>query len=201
MCSAFRKDTDDRIAPTVEEHHGEGDVRRRPPWRRERRANERDLGPVERDDSETEAGHGPEQLVDDDVVRCDPADPVERGKRGEEVTRDPVPAERADQSVREEALSGETSTRSYARILLGVQGVEQGASDQVGRPDHGRRVDQEPPCDASDRETDLHGKIQIHQRRDWNVTHELSRHDQKPLVRKVLGLMVEHALNGNDIRL
>ena len=59
---------------TIEEHHGEGDVRRRPPRSCEWGANECNLRPVKGEDGETEAGHGSEQLVDDDVVRLNPGD-------------------------------------------------------------------------------------------------------------------------------
>jgi hypothetical protein len=64
-----------------------------------------------------------------------------------------------------------------------VQGVEKRAQDQVGRPDHGGRGDEEATRDTTDREAD-----------------ELGGHDDHPLVREVVALAIEHALHSDDVR-
>lgn len=50
-----------------------------------------------------------------------------------------------------------------------MQSVEQGAADEIDRPNHGWRLDQETPQDPT----------------DWE-TNELSRHNNKPLVYKTI---------------
>jgi hypothetical protein len=65
-----------------------------------------------------------------------------------------------------------------------VQSIEQRTVDQVGGPDHRRRLDQESASNTADGETD-----------------DLCGHDHQPLVSKVGVLVVIHALDGYDIGL
>ena len=67
-------------------------------------------------------------------------------------------------------------------VVLRVERVEERAEHQVGGPDHRRRCDEEAARDTADRETD-----------------KLRGHDNHPLVRKVVRLVVEHALHGDDV--
>lgn len=59
-------------------------------WCSERRANIRNLGPVESDNGHAQPMDVAKHLVDLDVVRCDPADPREVGEGLEKVAREEV---------------------------------------------------------------------------------------------------------------
>lgn len=82
-----------------------------------------------------QAARVPEQLVHDDIVRDDPAHPVEVRERGEDVVGEPIPAERTDEHVEEEAFAADACARADAGVLLLVEGVEERAGDQVRGPD------------------------------------------------------------------
>ena len=138
-----------------EEHEPDRDVRRGPPRRREGRADVRDLRPVEGDERHPEAGVVPEQLVDHDVVRRDPAHPVEVAERLEDVAGEEEPDEGAEEGVEEEPLARDASAVPDPSVLLRVQRVEERTGHQICRPDHGGRCDEETSCDAPDGEPDL----------------------------------------------
>lgn len=93
-----------------------------------------------------------------------------------------TPDETTQEHIREEPLTGDTTTVTNTSILLRMERVEQSASDQVHGPDHRRWSDQETTHDTTD------GKA-----------NELSRHYDKPLVREVVRLVVVYSLDGNDI--
>ena len=76
-----------------------------------------------------------EQLVDNDVVRDNPADPVEERECLEYVPGEEIPARRAEEGVEEEPFTADTPTVTHTGIHLGVQGVEEGACHEVGGPD------------------------------------------------------------------
>ena len=118
-----------------------------------------DLRPVECEDGHSQSGGSAEQLVDNDVVRDNPADPVEVRERAEEVAGEEVPTERADEDVEEEPLAGDTAAGSHAGVVLGVKGVEQRAGDQVGGPDHRGRLHQEAASDTTDGEPNLYTDV------------------------------------------
>ena len=140
---------------TEEKDHSRCDVRLGPPGCSERGADIRDLTPVKRDDRHSEPGHCAEELIGDDIVWSDPADPVEVRQRLERIPRKPVPAERAEECVSEEPLAGDTAARAHACILLRVQSVEERARHKVGGPDHRLGLYKEPTGDAANRESDL----------------------------------------------
>ena len=140
---------------TEEKDHPRRDIRLSPPGCSERRADIRNLTPVERDDGHSKARHGAEELVDNDVVRSDPTDPVEVRQRLERISRQPVPAERAEECVGKEPLAGDTAARAHACILLRVQGVEERAGDEIGGPNHRLGLYKEPAGDAANRKSDL----------------------------------------------
>jgi hypothetical protein len=123
-------------------------------------------------------------LVDDDVVRDDPTDPVEDGKSGEEVVGEEIPAEGAEEGIGEEAFTRDTTAITNTGVLLRVKGVEEGAGDEIGGPDHGRRLNEEATCDTTD------GKA-----------NELGGHDKQPLIAKVVRLIVVDALDGHNVSL
>ena len=74
------------------------------------------------------------QLVDYDVVRDDPAHPVEEREGLEDVSGEEVPARRGEESVEEEPLAADTSAITHASVVLGVQSVEQRTCHKVCRP-------------------------------------------------------------------
>ena len=127
---------EDRGEDPEEEHEAGRDVRRRPPWGCERGADVRDLRPVEGDERHSEAGVVAEELVDNDVLGRNPADPVEEREGLEDVAGEEVPAEGSQEHVGEEAFTGDTTARTHAAVVLRVQGVEESASDEVRGPDH-----------------------------------------------------------------
>lgn len=76
-----------------------------------------------------------EHLVDRDIVRGDPADPREVTQSLEEVPREEVPGEGAEERIDEEALSGYSTTVTHASISLCVEGVEKSTCDEIVGPD------------------------------------------------------------------
>jgi hypothetical protein len=91
-----------------------------------------------------------------------------------------LPREGAEEGAEEEALARDAAAGALAGEVLGVEGVEEGAGDEVGRPDwggdrsegvcmrgrtHGRGRDEEAADDAAEGEA-----------------HELGGHDDEPLV-------------------
>ena len=75
------------------------------------------------------------KLVDDDVVGDDPANEGEVGESGKEVVGDEVPDRRAGKGDEEEPLTAHTATVTDTSVCLCVQGVEEGADHELGRPD------------------------------------------------------------------
>lgn len=138
-----------------EEHDGGGDVGLCPPGSGEGRTNESDLRPVEGEDGHAEPRGLSEELVDDDVLRCDPAYPAEEREGLEEVAGEEVPEEGADEDVEEEPLTGDTAAGTDTGVLLRMEGVEQCAGDQIGGPDHGRGLHQKATSNTTNGETNL----------------------------------------------
>lgn len=108
----------------VEEHEAEGDVGLGPPGGGKRGPDVCNLGPIEGDERHAHAVLVSEHLVDGDIVRDNPADPGEVAEGLENVAREEVPKEPAQEAVVEEPLSGDTAARTHASVLLSVQGVE-----------------------------------------------------------------------------
>ena len=75
------------------------------------------------------------QLVDYDVVRNDPAHPVEEREGLEDVSGEEVPARRREETVEEEPLATDTTAVTDTGVDLRVQRVEERTGDQVRRPD------------------------------------------------------------------
>ncbi len=82
-----------RWAPTEEEYHAGGNVSLSPPRGRQRRTDVGNLTPIERDKRHPKARNGPKQLIDDDVLRGNPTNPVRKRKGSENVAREEIPAE------------------------------------------------------------------------------------------------------------
>lgn len=76
----------------------------------------------------------PKELVNDHVCWGDPTNPGEVAQGLKEVTRHKFPQKHSEEGDGEETLARDTPARTNARVVLGMQGVEEGACDQVGRP-------------------------------------------------------------------
>lgn len=76
-----------------------------------------------------------EHLVDGNVVWSNPADPGEVTEGLEEVSGHEVPDCACKPGVEEEPLTTDTSSCTHTSVCLGMEGVEEGTSDEVGRPD------------------------------------------------------------------
>ena len=68
-------------------------------------------------------------------MRGDPTDPGEVRQGGEKIPRQEVPQERRNASVREETLPADAGPLTRSRVLGLMQGIEESAIHQVGRPD------------------------------------------------------------------
>jgi hypothetical protein len=79
----------------------------------------------------------PEEGADGRAARHDPRDPRKVGEGLEEVPGEEVPREGAEEGVEEEALARDAAVGALAGEVLGVEGVEEGAGDEVRWPDWG----------------------------------------------------------------
>lgn len=75
----------------------------------------RDHGPIESEDAHSETAHRAEELVDDNIIGCDPANPAEGTQRSEKIARYPVPTKAARQRDAEELFP-----RNMVPVLLPV---------------------------------------------------------------------------------
>jgi len=76
-----------------------------------------------------------------------------------------TPQEGTQESIKEKSLTADSSAGTNASVLLGMQGVEQSAINEIGGPNHGWRGNKETTGNASNRESD-----------------KLGRHNYKPLI-------------------
>ena len=93
------------------------------------------------------------------MIRRNPADPVKGRQSLEEVARDPIPAERAEERVCKEPFTGYASTCAHAGVYVRVQRIEKCTGDKIRGPDHRWRIHQKSACDAPNREADLEGDL------------------------------------------
>lgn len=110
----------------------------------------------------------------------DPADPREVAEGAEKIARKDVPHCRTSEGNVEESFTTETAPATNTGVLGRVKGVEERARNEIRRPDHRWRLDEETPRNTSDRKPD-----------------QLGGHDNKPLKAKVVSLIVVYALHGN----
>ena len=101
------------------EHERRERVDLRPPRSDERTVHKRDHAPVECQETHAQTGLVPEKLVDDYVVRRNPAYPVEDTERSENVAREPKP-EKASKHGKQEELF----TRDMLRLPFAVVAME-----------------------------------------------------------------------------
>ena len=110
-------------------------------WGDQRAPNVCDHRPVEREDTHAEPRYCPEELIDDDIIGCDPANPIKHAEPSEKITRYPVPEKAAPQNDAKEFFPRHVAPVGLAVAL--VQGVEQRTVNESSRPDHARRPDEE----------------------------------------------------------
>lgn len=60
------------------------------------------------------------ELVDDNIIRRNPAHPVEVTESGEEVPGEEVPTDGSDEDVGEEPLTAEAGTVTNTSVMCGV---------------------------------------------------------------------------------
>lgn len=121
---------------TEEEHEANSNVGDRPPRSSQRRSDVSDLSPIEGNDRHSETGSIPEELVDDDIVGSNPTYPAEYAKSGEKIPWEKVPQTGANEAYREESFSRNTASTTHTSVMLTMECVEEGTSDQIGGPDH-----------------------------------------------------------------
>jgi len=115
----------------------------------------------------------------ENTLLVQPADPREGGQNREDVARQPVVAEHADSSHDKELVA---RPLAGLEIFLLVKSVEESDLDQVGRPDHGRGVDQVATEDTS-----------------HTITDHLSAQAEKKVGKEAKVLAVEDLLDDSDI--
>lgn len=120
---------------TEKEHKTASNIDLGPPRGGKWTADERNLGPIKCDETHSKARRIAEQLVDDDVIWGNPTDPREVRKGLEEVSRNEIPDYAGRPSVEEESLSGYTSAVPHTCVRFCMQRVEEGACDEIIRPD------------------------------------------------------------------
>lgn len=105
------------------------------PGRREKRVRVvRHLAPVEGDGTETQSGLHAEQVVDNLVVRENPAEPGEVGQGREHQPGEPVPDEGTGKDVKEEANTGDFPSIRDS-VGPGMQTFQHSTVGQHLRPD------------------------------------------------------------------
>ena len=140
----------------------------------------RNHGPIKGDEAHSQTRCVTKEGIDGDVVRGDPADPVEPGQGGEDVTGKPVPDKAGGGGDGEEALTGHVFLVPLGIRL--VQGVEQGRVDEGARPDHARWPNEVFPEETGKR-----------------ISHELGGETNHDLVAKTEVLPVEDVLRQQEV--
>src|ERR1700753_2364618 len=96
--------------------------------------NPRDHSPIEGNETHTQASVVAEELIDNNVVRCDPANPVEDAEGSEQISREPVPYEGANEAVKEETFTANVATIGLSPSTMKCG--EEGGVDESARPQH-----------------------------------------------------------------
>ena len=100
-------------------------------------------------------------LVNDHIIWCNPAHPVENTESGEQVAAEPEPVETSEDNQAEELLARDVHGVPLAVVF--VQCAEQSSVHERTRPDHGRLPNQELTSHAGKSETNyLRGEAEHH---------------------------------------
>ena len=103
------------------------------------------LCPVKSEDAHTQAIVDTKELVDDDIIGGDPADPVEVGESGEEIAGKEEEEKGGHAEI--DIVSVATEASAFA-VLFCVEGIEEGAGDQILGPEHTGWPHQEASAEA-----------------------------------------------------
>lgn len=162
---------------------GDGQRRRQPGGHRR---------PVESEGKVTDTLQTRAELVQQQRIAVDPADPRDTGQQGHDVTREPVVGERSGGHQEEEHVARHlpggafvTIVRDTENAVGGVatmEGVEQTGVDQVDGPDHGGRANEEAAKSTGE-----------------TVTNKLGRDDEQETTAKAPGVVVVELLDNDDI--
>lgn len=139
-----------------------------PPGHNERISRPCDLCPVKGENAQAEAVVDTKDLIDHDVVGSDPAYPVEY-RQGSEQVPCPNCQVACEKSFGEERLTGQEEKEEGSKtevykvpvaaesatfaVLLCVEGIQESTGDQILRPEHASRPNQEPPRKTSETKT------------------------------------------------
>ena len=141
--------------------------------------NEGDHTPVESKEAYSNTSEVSEKLVNNHIIWCNPAHPVENTESGEQVAGEPEPAETSENSQAKELLARDVLNVPLAVVF--VQCAEQSTVHERTGPDHG--PNQELTSHAGKSETNhLRGEAEHH------------------LITYVPVLVEIDALSGDDIR-
>lgn len=122
-----------------------------PPRCDEGTIDEGDHAPVKGQETHSKARLIAEELVYNDIVRGNPANPIENAECREDVAREPKPKEAGKHGEDEELLA-----RNMLRLALAVvtvESVEKSGIYERARPEHARWPDKELANNASEGET------------------------------------------------
>lgn len=122
----------------------------RPPRNHQRTPNPRNHRPIKREDTHPEPILDPEQLIEHHIVRRDPAYPREHRQSLEEVPGEEEEEEGTAKDVEEVPVARYRPRRRV--LVLGVERVQQGADDEVLRPDHACWPDEESSTETGEAE-------------------------------------------------
>lgn len=94
---------------------------------------------------------GAENLVDNDIVWRNPANPGKRRQALEDPSGEPVPDKGTKANNEEQLIAADGPTVGLCRVRwrVIVQAVEESDVDQIGGPNHGGRPDQEATSQTS----------------------------------------------------
>ena len=123
-----------------EKDHSDQSVGYRVPWRDERAVCiGADLSPIKGDGNKRHASPSTKELIDDHIIRADPADEREDAEEGRDEAREPVPGEGAYKYIEEVSVSRDPPAVRLGRVCFRmiVKTVEKSGVDQTGGPDHG----------------------------------------------------------------
>jgi len=145
----------------VKKDKADKDVELSPPGDHEGTTDPADLGPVKGEEAHAKAGVNAKELIEGDVVRGSPADERKDREGLEEIAGEEEEKEGGEHEDDEEAVPCDALWRWTIGVegdiesvvfVLCMEGVEEGAGDEVLWPDHASGPNEEAPAEASETE-------------------------------------------------
>lgn len=144
----------------VKEDKTEKDVDLGPPGDHEGAADPADLGPIQGEKAHAHAGVDAKKLIEGDVLGSGPADKGKDGEGFEEVAGEEEEEKGGGHDDDEEAVAGDAFGRGDVGdgkghgegvvFVFCMEGVEEGAGDEVLGPDHASGPNEEAPAETSE---------------------------------------------------